>query len=256
VYGDRYTDDRITVLNLSHAQRNSETIIGGWAVKSVEETLERHPEKTYCVPKTIHFIWLGDEIPIKYQNNIITFTKVNPDYEIVLWTEIITEEVKRSLTKVSIRDIRKEMENYQTKPLFGRESNVGVISDILRYEIVYRNGGVYYDTDSISLKPLQDALTHSFVSNALDPYHNICNSVFGFPKGSMFLEYVLRQLKVNINKSPNASPPGKSGPAFFSGAFVAYGDDNINMISQKDLLFQSSTALTYQTMDASWTNRE
>ena len=127
----------------------------------------------------IHFIWLGKEIPFKYQNNINTFTKTNPDYEVslkmdysypadlsdvwnkvVLWTEIINEQIKKNLTETSVRDLKKwvfyeivancfcilssdtgpcwylrEVDNYETKDLYENESNVGAAADILKYEV-------------------------------------------------------------------------------------------------------------------------
>jgi len=48
------------------------------------------------------------------------------------------------------------------------------------------------------VKPFRDVLTHSFVSH-VEGWKNICNGVFGFPKGSKFLEYVFRALEWNMN---------------------------------------------------------
>ena len=42
-----------------------------------------------------------------------------------------------------------EIEQFTTKDLIFGESNMGARSDIARYEIVYRHGGMYLDTDSI-----------------------------------------------------------------------------------------------------------
>ena len=42
-----------------------------------------------------------------------------------------------------------EVEQFTTKDLIFEESNMGAKSDIARYEIVYRHGGMYLDTDSI-----------------------------------------------------------------------------------------------------------
>ena len=42
-----------------------------------------------------------------------------------------------------------EIENFTTKDLIHGERNVGAKSDIARYEMVYRHGGMYLDTDSI-----------------------------------------------------------------------------------------------------------
>ena len=44
-----------------------------------------------------------------------------------------------------------EIEQFTTKDLIFGENNMGARSDIARYEIVYRHGGMYLDTDSIRL---------------------------------------------------------------------------------------------------------
>jgi len=248
------TDPRVNITNIAISQQKPETAIAGEFVLNIDTTyMMKEPENSYCVPKKIHFVWIGKEIPENYQANIITFVELNPLYEVILWTEIISIDVIENLPGVIVKDIFKEISEYTVKDLFDKEDNMGAKADIVRYEIVYRNGGVYYDTDSICVKPLNDVLTHSFVSSRVDEYQNVQNSVFGFPKGSRFLEFVLRLLRWNILKDPNAWVPQKTGPVFFSGAFVNYDDSNINMISQHNLaLAHTDISLSYQTHDASW----
>jgi len=248
------TDPRVNITNIAISQQKPETAIAGEFVLNIDTTyMMKEPENSYCVPKKIHFVWIGKEIPENYQANIITFVELNPLYEVILWTEIISIDVIENLPGVIVKDIFKEISEYTVKDLFDKEDNMGAKADIIRYEIVYRNGGVYYDTDSICVKPLNDVLTHSFVSSRVDEYHNVNNSVFGFPKGSRFLEFVLRLLRWNILKDPYAWVPQKTGPIFFSGAFVNYDDSNINMISQHNLaLAHTDISLSYQTHDASW----
>jgi len=216
------TDPRVNITNIAISQQKPETAIAGEFVLNIDTTyMMKEPENSYCVPKKIHFVWIGKEIPENYQANIITFVELNPLYEVILWTEIISIDVIENLPGVIVKDIFKEISEYTVKDLFDKEDNMGAKADIIRYEILYRNGGVYYDTDSICVKPLNDVLTHSFVSSRVDEYHNVNNSVFGFPKGSRFLEFVLRLLRWNILKDPNAWVPQKTGPVFFSGAFVS-----------------------------------
>jgi len=248
------SDDRVEIINLSISQANESLRIEGGNIQEVKEGIEMEKERLYCVPKKLHFIWLGKLIPEKYQQNILSFRKYNPEYEINLWTETISDELRKNLSSITVRDVISEMSDYMTKALIDSEPNVGGKSDILRYEIVYRNGGVYLDTDSISVQPFKDVLTRSFVANIGDPWKNIQNSVFGFPKGSKFLEYVFRALVWNIEEGgEDLGVPWKTGPAFFSGAFVNYNDSNINMIDQKYLVQDKTEfSLSYQTMDATW----
>ncbi|XP_023341973.1 inositol phosphoceramide mannosyltransferase 3 [Eurytemora carolleeae] len=246
-------DPRVELTNLSITQKDPKTTIGGRNTQAITVDLPIEPETSYTVPKKLHFIWMGKHIPEKYQKNILTFVKVNPDYQVHLWTQIITNDLRKNLTGVNLEDIDREIKDYSVKDLLNQEENIGGKSDILRYEIVYRNGGVYFDTDSISLKPFFSLLTYSFVSQNYDGWNNIQNSVFGFPKGSKFLEFVMKALRWNIKKNNPNSVPWRTGPAFFSGAFVKYNDTNIHMIHQKYLaLPKSNTSISYQTYDATW----
>ena len=45
-------------------------------------------DETYNLPKTIHFVWIGNQIPEKYIKNIQTFT-MNEDYKVSVcqWTK-------------------------------------------------------------------------------------------------------------------------------------------------------------------------
>lgn len=45
--------------------------------------LEGKREKTFKVPKILHFIWLGAVIPEQYLLNILLARKLNPDYEVL-----------------------------------------------------------------------------------------------------------------------------------------------------------------------------
>jgi len=252
-------DLRVNITNLTVSQLSEETAVTGGYVLPIEEDFPREAEKTYCVPRKIHFVWIGEEIPDKYRKNIKTFVDLNPNYQIYLWTEKITAEVTESLPGVIIGDIYKEISSYTVKDLFDAEPNMGGKSDIIRYEVVYRNGGVYYDTDSICVKPLMDVLTHSFVSHnpGINSYQNIQNSVFGFPKDSRFLEFTLRILRWNIVKDPEAWIPVRTGPVFFSGCFVKYADPNIHLIKQHYIVLGlTDISLTYQTNDATWIEKE
>jgi len=245
-------DDRVEILDLPRVMADPETRIEGGFVTVIKEGLFMEPEITYCVPKKLHFIWLGSVLPEKYQKNILTFRKLNPDYQINLWTELISDELRANLTTIEIHDIIRAMEDFVVKPIYDKEENFGARSDILRYEIIYRNGGVYFDTDSVCVKPFNDVLTHSFVAH-VDWWKNICNGVFGLPKGSKFLEYVFRALEWNYNTDPKMNIPGKTGPGMLSGSFLNYNDTAINMIHQKYLVNSlTNDSLVYQTLDGSW----
>jgi hypothetical protein len=86
---------------------------------------------TPIIPKVIHQIWLGNNsIPANYKYYLETWRQYHPDWEIKLWT---------------IKEI--EAENFASMDLFYRARGYAEQSDIIRYEILYRYGGLYIDTD-------------------------------------------------------------------------------------------------------------
>ncbi|XP_023346972.1 inositol phosphoceramide mannosyltransferase 3 isoform X2 [Eurytemora carolleeae] len=198
--------------------------------------------------RIMNFIWFGEMVSTKYQENILRCANLNPDYQVQLWTEIITEELKSNLSNVHLIDLNKEISEFQTYEWLLNETNKGYKSDILRYEIIYKSGGVYFDTDTICVEPLNDLLTASFVAFSPIPRSHLSNGVLGFPKGSKFLKYVLDALKLNIKKNPKGT--SKTGPPFLTGCFKKYNDSNINMIFS--LVKKTSKNVVYQTLDASW----
>ena len=83
------------------------------------------------IPKKIHLIWLGPKTPpIVFKDCLASLKKNLPDWEFKLWTD----------ADVPSLDL------YNQK-YFDEETNYAAKSDILRYEILYRFGGVYIDVD-------------------------------------------------------------------------------------------------------------
>jgi len=259
------SDERVDITDFGIVQKDEVLRIGKnrYSYREITAEFKMEPEETYCIPKSLHFIWLGQLIPEKYQKNILTFRPNNPEYEINLWTEVITDELRANMTSVNVRDIMPEIARYITKPLFDKATNVGAKSDILRYEIVYQNGGTYADTDSLSVLPFNDLLTHSWVTNSLEPWHAVSNAFFGFPKYSKFLEYVFRALKWNMRNGMSKDAdgneydiPNTTGPGFLTGCFMKYNDTKINIMNAKYTTFLCNESIAYQTLDASWIGRK
>ena len=96
------------------------------------------------IPKIIHQVWLGSPFPEKYSYFQSTWQTFHPDWEYILWTE-------------------KEIEEFGlvNQAAYDESTNYGQKSDIARYEILYRMGGLYVDTDFECFKNF-DILHHCF----------------------------------------------------------------------------------------------
>jgi hypothetical protein len=88
------------------------------------------PQETLKIPKIIHQIWLGSPVPEVYKKLMQTWIDMHPDWKYHLWTD---ENVHELIL--------------YNQELYNEAKNYGVKSDILRWEILYRYGGLYVDVD-------------------------------------------------------------------------------------------------------------
>jgi len=90
----------------------------------------------YAIPKIIHQIWLGGELPERFKGFQQSFRRLHPGWEYRLWGDTQAQQL--------------EMSN---RELFDRSPNYGSKSDLMRYEILFNYGGLYADVDFECLKP-------------------------------------------------------------------------------------------------------
>ena len=98
------------------------------------------------IPKIIHYIWIGGEIPKNIEAQIKKNSKFFKGYEVKIWTE----ENMPKLNEFAKRAYK--------------EKQWAFVSDYLRFEILKEHGGIYLDTDMDVLKPLDDLLNQPFFS--------------------------------------------------------------------------------------------
>jgi len=91
------------------------------------------------IPRTLHVIWVGDESK-RPDNCIATWREHNPDWTLRVWGN----EELASYGWVNARHMRE---------MAGRELNG--VADLMRWEILYNEGGFVVDADSICLRPLE-----------------------------------------------------------------------------------------------------
>ena len=94
------------------------------------------------IPKIIHYIWLGGKpLPKIAEKCIDSWKKFCPDYEIKRWDE----------TNLDINKYEFSKEAYAAKKF-------AFVSDVFRTEILYNEGGIYFDIDVELIKPIDNIL--------------------------------------------------------------------------------------------------
>ena len=96
------------------------------------------------IPKKIHYCWFGGKpLPEEYKKNIESWKKHMPDYEIIRWDETNYDINKNPYTKYT----------YENKKW-------AFLTDYARLDIIYNNGGLYFDTDVEVIKSFDDLLNN------------------------------------------------------------------------------------------------
>jgi mannosyltransferase OCH1-like enzyme len=124
------------------------------------------------IPKILHQIWLGGPVPEKYKTWQASWIRLHPDWTYIMWDDAAIKNFP--------------MKN---KYKFEQAKNLGLKSDIARYEILYQVGGVYVDFDIECLRPI-DIFNHccDFFACLEDNSERIGNAIIGSKVGNPVLE--------------------------------------------------------------------
>jgi hypothetical protein len=94
------------------------------------------------IPKKIHYCWFGrNPLPNSAKKCITSWKKFFPDYEIIEWNEDNYDVTKIPYIKQA----------YEAK-------KYAFVSDYARFDIIYHEGGVYFDTDVEVIRSFDDIL--------------------------------------------------------------------------------------------------
>ena len=106
------------------------------------------------IPKIIHYCWFGRrELPSLAVKCIESWRRYLPDYEIREWNE----------DNFDVNIILYTEEAY-------RQGKYAFVSDYARFWILYRYGGIYFDTDVEIIRPMDDIIAKgNFMGFEVDP---------------------------------------------------------------------------------------
>jgi len=136
------------------------------------------------IPKIIHQIWIGNVCPPT--KHMDTWKDKNPDFEYIRWNE--EELIKREM-KIECQNRVDEMNELNGK------------ADIIRWEILYKYGGIFLDADSICVEPIDDVLMkcksfagweHEKIRSGL-----IATGTMGFPPKHPLVREIILWIKTN-----------------------------------------------------------
>tara|TARA_Y100000768_G_C23977285_1_gene683723 strand:+ start:1112 stop:1963 length:852 start_codon:yes stop_codon:yes gene_type:complete len=184
------------------------------------------------IPQKVHLIWIGDNpYPDYFKIFLKTFHDNFQGFEIKVWGN---NDLTRKNFPLTLKYINKA-KKLQGKPMYDSDGNKMLnkdmephtyskwaqITDLMRLEIVYRNGGYYFDTTFEILRPMYQLLNkkkYRFVGcNEVPRFkdHNILsNSFFGATQGNPILKRLLSKKKLDKIDFYDMSVDFQTGPGY------------------------------------------
>lgn len=124
------------------------------------------------IPNIIHYCWFGrNPLPPLALECIASWRKYLPEYEIWAWVEKDPSQpslngqkfVADRVMEFDVNMISYTAEAYQQK-------KYAFVSDYARFWILYKYGGIYFDTDVEVIRPMDDIITNgAFMGFERDP---------------------------------------------------------------------------------------
>jgi mannosyltransferase OCH1-like enzyme len=160
------------------------------------------------IPKVFHQIWINPNspaLPEQFQVYRDGWLALHPDWDYKLW----------NLDNLDFTPRRMD--------LIKTASNYAQMADILRYEILLRNGGVYLDTDfecKRNIEPLLDGVKNFSCS---EDGHYVSIGIMGAEPNSIYMERCLNALPERVGLNYTSV---ETGPHMFTWVLLNYGLSN------------------------------
>lgn len=107
-------------------------------------------EGAFKIPPTVHFIWLGPRaFPLESVENVRTWIAKNPGWKVKFWTDRDREPPCEGMEICHVKNFH----FLKLARCYEESQNWGEKSDVLRFEILCQEGGVYVDHDANCLRP-------------------------------------------------------------------------------------------------------
>jgi hypothetical protein len=175
---------------------------------------------TPAIPRLFHWIWFGDKpLPEQHRAWIEGWLALHPGWEHVLWTD----ENRPTLVNES---------EFLVARSFAQKA------DIARYELVYRQGGVYVDTDTECLRSIEPLLDGVAAFAAEHRPGTVQNHPFGATRSHPWLAETIARLPAAM-KARDGGHHG-TGPRFLT--MVTRGRDDVKIFPSSVFFSQPARA--------------
>jgi mannosyltransferase OCH1-like enzyme len=159
------------------------------------------------IPRIFHQIWVGpDPYPRKFEPYRQSWLDLNPGWELRFWTE---DNLPGDLRRPEARErLRVPAER----------------ADIFRLEVLWREGGVYMDTDFECLRPIEPLIEELDFFGAYRKLNRINNAFLGSVPGHPILDRALDEMRPT---STYGYDKAAAGPEFLGLLLAGYPEAKI-----------------------------
>lgn len=189
----------------------------------IRNTKEEVPKFSFTegvpkIPKKIHYIWIGGkEMPDKFQRNLETWKKYNPDYEIIQWNE----------SNYDFKKIDYMKEAYEAQAW-------GFVPNYARLDIIYNYGGIYLDVD-VEVIDSFDTLLNDDVFMGMGCADRINHGQgFGAREKHPIIVEMMRKFEKSHFLLPNGRPGKKPCHTYIHPIMKKYGFEIANYYQKQD----------------------
>lgn len=150
------------------------------------------------IPRVLHRIWLDEPVPAEYDAYWERFRELHPDWQLVTW------------------DDSSKLDWLRCRATYDQATTHAGRSDVLRYEILAAQGGVYVDTDVEPLRALDELLEDDRPFAAWEDDTVLCPTVMGASAGHPAVEALLLALPAWAARHRPSEPNKQTGPLFLT----------------------------------------
>lgn len=177
------------------------------------------------IPKTFHHIWLGSPVHPEHARRQETFAHHNPGWKNKVWTD---------------KDITTRYADLASRcPHFAQRT------DIYRYEILFREGGVFVDSDFECLQPLDPVLDNVSAFSVVENDKHTSAGFIGAVPGHPLYADLLHHLPLRFNPAEFTA----LGPLLFTEMAARHRD---LVIFPRDVFYGSAGRTLHHPRSGTW----
>jgi mannosyltransferase OCH1-like enzyme len=176
-------------------------------VVTTTDALAAAPRLAGGIPKIIHRVWFGTDLPPDAIDFGIDWERLHPKWTVVCW---------REWTLPALRN----------QAAVDRSESPAQRADVVRFELLRRWGGVYVDTDLEPLRPLDDLLGDVGCAVAREDEQWIGTAFVAATPGHPFVERISDRVGRRVSDADGSIPPNVlTGPQFVTAELRRWLDE-------------------------------